>query len=183
MDRTFPKGIKLLTNPRKGTPAGRLTRVRATIRTTTTILRLVEGTTRALARHALAPALTLNPQLIRTRAVQVHRTPGGATVDAAPSRGDHHHREVKAVDEAEVVEVLAAASVKCELRQCSGRRRPSSGAVYFSRSAISSLAGEFSGGGVGGAECSSPEAAAPRHREVDGLRGAGLKSESSDGKL
>ena len=146
-------------------------------------MRITKSLTRALARHALVTAVTHNLQLRRAPRVQIHHAArGGAVSGTGSALRLHRHREVVAVDEADVEEVEPAGAVEGELCERGGRGGSAAGAFHGGGAAVAGDAGEFSGGGVLGAEGAAPEAAGPGGGDGDGAGLAGMEGEAGGGE-
>lgn len=91
------------------------------------------------------------------------------------------HRNVVAVDEADVVEIEATTAVEGELSESGGWG--GAGAVAFdkARAAVGSGAGEVAGG-IGGAESAGPNAAGPGGGEREERSSAGEEGETGGGE-
>lgn len=145
---------------------------RCAVRALAAVLLVAERLARALARHAL-PAGTRHAQLRRARPVQIRHTLHLRAVGAGAALRHHQHRQVVAVDEAEVVKVLPGVAVESELSQRGGGRGAASSTFQLPGAAIACYAGEFAGG-VFGAVCPPPKPTSPRRRRIDDFRFAGL---------
>lgn len=154
---TISMWARLLENLRVGRG---LACVRCSVRAAATVLRLPESLARALARDAFTPINASHLELRRTNAVEVDHASGVGTIGATTALGNHQHREVVPVHEADVEEIEAAVAVQGELGERGWRGSAASGTFQLSGAAITCDAGEFSGGVVG-AEGSAPEAASP----------------------
>ncbi|BAT09156.1 Os09g0536350, partial [Oryza sativa Japonica Group] len=133
------------------------------------VLRRAERLARAPAGDAGAVGAG-DLQVGGARPVQVDEAPRRAARRAA-ALGNHHHRQVGAVHEADVVEVVPAGAVEGELRQRRGRRRAAAAALHGARPAVARGAREPAGPArVGAAERPPPDAARPRRRRVHGER-------------
>ena len=127
-----------------------------TVRAAATVLRAPKRFARAPARAAVSDL-----QLRRTALVEIHRA-ARRRAHSRPTTPFHYHRQVVAIDEAHVVEVLPAGA-ESELRQC--RRRGSTGAVAFDgpRPTVASDA-RTQPRSVKAAPCSPPEPTGPTCR-------------------
>lgn len=122
----------------------------------------------------------LDGQLVRTVGVDVRSTSGrsavivlvGPSVEGA-RYGEDRHRQIEAIDEADVVEVHALVLVEGDLGQRRRQRAPLSAALYFA-SAVTSLAVAMSIT-VG----PSPDSAAPSVRDVKASRVMWIKLKAS----
>lgn len=138
----------------------RTTRVRRSIRLTTTIPWVPKSLTRASTRHALTtPIPTRHPKILRTSSVQLNQTPRRRTTAAISALRDDQHRKIITVDQAHVVEIQAVGAVESELGQRRRRFGPA-GAFDFAGAAVGGEAGEFSGG-VTVAESPGPDPTRP----------------------
>ncbi|KAB8094799.1 hypothetical protein EE612_022149, partial [Oryza sativa] len=125
---------------------------------------------RAPARHDGAAA-GHDAEVGGARGVHVARARHGVAV-AAAARGRRReaHRHVEPVDEADIVEVLAAGARRGEgdLGERDRRRRAAAVAGDVARAAVGGGAGEAAGGGVDGAAGARPERAGPCPRRRRG---------------
>lgn len=149
-------------------------------RAITTVLRLSKGFTRALASNTSAATVGHNLKLRRTRGVQVDNASRACTIGSVTTLRNDKHGEVVAVDQTDIIEVLATIAIELELSKSGGRGSTTAGAFQLA-AAITCDAGELTGG-VLGAECSGPHAAAPRSGCVEGLGLSLFKGEAGGGE-
>lgn len=105
----------------------RLAYVGCAVRAATAVLLLLERLARALARDSF-PAGARHSQLRRTTVVQISDASGVRTVGAGAALGNHQHRQVVTVDEADVIEVLPCVAIERELRKRGGGSSAATGA-------------------------------------------------------
>lgn len=152
----------------------RLTRGRVTKRTVATIFRFPKRATSTLTR-----ATAFHLQLRRAPLIEIGAAPGGRA-GPGPAACHHHHRQIVAVDEADVV-VVHGAGAERELSKC--RRWGSSGAVAVELTGAAIGGGTLSGAGsVELATGSPPESTGPTGRslEVSGSSFGKFKTRASD---
>ncbi|KAH0455182.1 hypothetical protein IEQ34_015214 [Dendrobium chrysotoxum] len=163
----------------------RFASVRISISSAAAELRLAEGVAGALARHALPTGIGEDDFQIRgAETIEVDEATGRRTIAARGSGGGSwrdEHGKVVAVNEADVEEIHATASVEGELRKGGGRGRAAAGAINFTGTAVAGDAGEGGGGLVGGAVRAAPQTTGPGGRDIDGARFAGVENEASGG--
>lgn len=132
---------------------------------------------------ATAAAAVDHRELQWARFIEVGGAPGDRAVSCLAVLRRHRHREVVAINEADIVEVKAVGAVKGELRQGGRRDGPGAGALHGSRATVSSEADEFASGGVLGAQGASPHSAGPGGGDGQGVGLTGQEGEAGGGGL
>lgn len=140
--------------------------IRRAIRPTAAVLRPAERLARAPARLAVGAG----PELCRATAAEVSGAACGAAL-ASAAGGRHRHRQVVAVDQADVVEVHPAAAAEGELGEGGRRGGTGTAALRPAGAAVAGGAGALPFA-IEGASGAAPEAAGPAGGGLEGAGGA-----------